>query len=113
MYLGGIVEQAPSDDLYSQPLHPYEGADVGRPVPDPRVEATRERILLQGDLPSRPPADAASTPAARSARRRAATPGARAPRDRAGHRVACHFAEDIAAGQITAHEVTPEEVFAG
>ncbi|MDQ1293582.1 MAG: peptide/nickel transport system ATP-binding protein, partial [Actinomycetota bacterium] len=56
MYLGGLVEQAAADDLYDTPLHPYTLSLMSAiPIPDPTVEATRERILLTGDLPS--PAD--------------------------------------------------------
>lgn len=53
MYLGNLVELTTSNQLYKNPLHPYTQALLSAiPIPDPDVEDKRERIILQGDLPS-------------------------------------------------------------
>jgi oligopeptide/dipeptide ABC transporter ATP-binding protein len=53
MYLGKIVETASSEDLYADARHPYTKALFSAiPQPDPRLAANKERIILQGDLPS-------------------------------------------------------------
>ncbi len=106
MYLGVVVEQAPSDDLYAQPLHPYTLSLMSAiPVPDPEHEDARERILLSGDLPSpaAPPSGCrfhTRCPFRQATRCHDEVPALRelAP----GHVVACHWAEDVRDGKVVA-----------
>jgi peptide/nickel transport system ATP-binding protein len=113
MYLGTIVEQAPADTLYDEPLHPYTKALMSAvPVPDPNVEARRERILLQGDLPSpaNPPAGCrfhTRCPFRQETRCDTEVPALTDHGD--GHRVACHWVAEIRDGRIQPHRVDPDE----
>ena len=53
MYLGRIVEYAPADELFANPMHPYTRALLAAaPVPDPVIERTRPRTIIKGELPS-------------------------------------------------------------
>jgi len=109
MYLGRIVESAPSAGLYRRPRHPYTVALLSAvPVPDPAAEATRRRIVLKGDVPS--PAAPPSGCAFHTRcwlRERLGNPGectTVSPSLRAlasGHTVACHFAEALGDGAIS------------
>ena len=114
MYLGSLVEQAPSGVLYDEPLHPYTRALMSAvPVPDPVVEERRERILLAGDLPSpaNPPSGCrfhTRCPWRQETRCDDEAPVLRelAP----GHLVSCHWAEEIRDGVLAPK--SPEEVAA-
>ncbi|MCP2164478.1 ABC transporter ATP-binding protein [Goodfellowiella coeruleoviolacea] len=114
MYLGGLVEEAGSDELYAEPLHPYTRALLSAvPVPDPVVEDRRERILLAGDLPSPAAPPAGCRFRTRCPWRQETRCDTERPALREiipGHRVACHWAEDIRSGKIQPHEVRPELV---
>jgi oligopeptide/dipeptide ABC transporter ATP-binding protein len=59
MYLGRVVEQGEGEQVYNHPRHPYSKALLSaRPIADPKLARSRERIVLQGDVPSpiNPPA---------------------------------------------------------
>jgi oligopeptide/dipeptide ABC transporter ATP-binding protein len=106
MYLGEVVELSPSKELYGRPLHPYTNALVSAvPIPDPRVETTRKRMILRGDVPS--PANPPSGCRFHTRcwlRRELGDPercvGQNPPLRELlpGHHVACHYAEELVGG---------------
>ncbi|MFF0143666.1 peptide/nickel transport system ATP-binding protein [Amycolatopsis sulphurea] len=114
MYLGALVEETGSAELYENPLHPYTRALLSAiPVPDPVVEDSREQILLAGDLPSPANPPSGCRFHTRCPWRQATLCDTDRPQLREigdGHRVACHYAEDVRDGLIQPHKVEPELV---
>ena len=96
MYLGKIVELAPSDRLYHEPMHPYTRALLSAaPVHDPELEAQRERIILRGDVPSPsdPPPGCPFHTRCPMAEPECSTRAPEWRELRPDHRVSCHLAE--------------------
>lgn len=94
MYLGKIVEMAPSEELYANPQHPYTTALLSAiPVPD-IDEHKKERIVLQGDLPSpiNPPSGCPFRTRCPAATERCASEAPELRETRSGHWAACHYA---------------------
>jgi oligopeptide transport system ATP-binding protein len=93
MYLGRIVEIAPSAAMFAHPLHPYTEALLSAvPVPDPVIEATRTRIPLDGEIPS-PSATIVGCPFRSRCRRAVERCAVEAPElveHRSGRWAACH-----------------------
>jgi peptide/nickel transport system ATP-binding protein len=106
MYAGVLVEVADKDTIYDSPRHPYTEALLSAvPIPDPALQTHRERIVLTGDAPNPIVPPTGCRFHTRCPYRQQTRCGDEIPALRElspGHAVACHWAEDIAAGHVTA-----------
>ena len=125
MYLGHMVELATGERMYEAPMHPYTQALISAvPIPDPEIEATRQRIVLEGDVPSpiNPPSGCVFHTRCPFAWERCKKEEPSFHEAEPGHFVACHLIDEpdrqpdaykkIAAGSISGPEGAADSVSA-
>ncbi|HET8627011.1 MAG TPA: oligopeptide/dipeptide ABC transporter ATP-binding protein [Thermomicrobiales bacterium] len=98
MYVGKLVELAPTGELFRRPRHPYTQALLSAvPIADPRLRGHRQRVILEGDVadPANPPGGCYFHPRCRYAADRCAVEEPALREVAPGHFVACHFAEQL------------------
>ena len=102
MYVGRIVETAPTEALFSRPLHPYTEALLSAvPKPDPRLRS--ERIVLQGEVadPANPPPGCYFSPRCAYAEDRCRSESPEQSEPESGHFVSCHRAGELRLRGVT------------
>ena len=98
MYLGRMMEVAPTEQLFSKPLHPYtEALMAAVPQPDPRGHRTRKRVPLKGEIANaaNPPSGCSFHPRCPYAQPRCSAEVPALREVAGGRQVRCHFAEDL------------------
>ena len=110
MYLGKLMEVAPAQELYAKPVHPYTVALLSAiPIPDPRANAQRERIVLECEVPSSidPPSGCRFHPRCPRATEVCTRVEPPLVDYGNGHLAACHHPVSVDAGEIAAAAVSP------
>jgi oligopeptide/dipeptide ABC transporter ATP-binding protein len=105
MYLGRIMELSPSEELYTKPIHPYTAALLSAiPIPDPRENRNRNRIVVGGEPPSPvdPPPGCVFHTRCPRARDRCRTEIPQLTEYARGHMAACHYPLSVDQGEIDA-----------
>jgi peptide/nickel transport system ATP-binding protein len=98
MYVGKLVELAPTEELYADPQHPYTEALLSAvPLPDPRLRDKGRRIILQGDVPdpANPPSGCYFHTRCPYARENCRTDEPPLREVKPGHYAACHYSEEL------------------
>ena len=98
MYLGSMMELANSNELYENPLHPYTKALLSAiPIPDPQVQRKRERIVLEGDVPSpiNPPKGCKFADRCPMAKEKCKNERPKLEEVKENHFVACHYWKEV------------------
>ena len=106
MYVGKLVELAPTDAIFANPQHPYTEALLSAvPKPDPRNRRRRQRIVLEGDVadPANPPTGCYFHPRCRYAKARCSTETPALRPINTGHYAACHYAEELTLQGVNPH----------
>jgi len=113
MYLGHLMEMAPRETIYTAPLHPYTHSLLSAvPIPDPKLQKGRSRIMLEGDLPSPidPPSGCVFRTRCFQAQERCSVEVPPLIELAPGHHVACHFpVATLPAGMWTARAMLEAE----